>query len=262
MSSNDFLINSATRHQIFVQRYAGGQVKQLLKHLQNMVADVQRELAAATTLAQAQRLAFRLDSIQELIGEGLDALGSDLRANMDEFAAFEADFAVRAINEAASVGAKLPDNELLASLVTQNPMRLLVGDSEQLLTISEAVEQFSAKKRGEIARLIQTGLLEGKTTAQVSRDVANLVEKRTRSQATALIRTATNHISSEARAATHAANTDIIEGEEWVATLDGRTTLTCASLDGKTFDIGDGPQTPGTGIAAASGCRCLSRNIR
>jgi hypothetical protein len=40
------------------------------------------------------------------------------------------------------------------------------------------------------------------------------------------------------------ANDDILKGEEWVAVLDSRTTIGCATLDGKILGFNEPPFTP------------------
>lgn len=244
MSSNDLLVDSATRHQIYIQRFAGGQVKQLLPLLKNMVADIQRELNAAQTLRQAQRLSFRLQEVQDIIDDAMVRMESGLTSNLDEFVDYEAEFAVKALNAASKAKAVLPESPILRAIVTDSSMTLLAGQTEQSLTLKQAFRQFSVKKKDDARRIIQNGFAQGKTGQEMAREVQALGAKRFRRQAESLIRTATNHMASEARAATHAANSDILDGEEWVSVLDGRTTITCASLDGKIFPIGQGPVVP------------------
>ena len=53
-----------------------------------------------------------------------------------------------------------------------------------------------------------------------------------------------NHVTNQAREELFKDNDDIVEGVKWVATLDSRTSLTCASLDGKVFPIGKGIRPP------------------
>jgi hypothetical protein len=83
-----------------------------------------------------------------------------------------------------------------------------------------------------------------------------MVNNRSRRQAEAVVRTATNHIAATARAAVTERNMDIFEAERFVATLDSRTTIFCAAHDGKIYKIGEGPQTP-----AHMGCRSLRVGI-
>jgi len=59
----------------------------------------------------------------------------------------------------------------------------------------------------------------------------------------AVVRTAANHIASETQALFVAEN-PWIKRERFVATLDSRTTLICASHDGEEFDANEGPRPP------------------
>ena len=243
MSANDFLLDAGIRHQIFVQRYAGGQVKELLGYLRDMVADVERKLLEAETLSEAQRLTTQLREIQNVIDDGLERMNRGLLDSVSDLAEYEAEFAVKTLNTASTIDAVLPQSELLRALVTTTPMSLQVGNARQELTIEQAAQTYSRKKSGELRRIIQTGFVEGATVQDLTRQVQR-VAKRQRSQAEALVRTSIKHISSEARRETHLANSDILKGEEYVAVLDNRTTIGCAALDGKIFRFNEGPQTP------------------
>ena len=243
MSANDFLLDAGIRHQIFVQRYAGGQVRELLGYLRNMVSDVERKLLEAQTLSEAQRLTTQLREIQSVIDDGLERMNRGLLDSVSDLAEYEAEFAVKTLNTASTVDAVLPQSELLRALVTNTPMGLQVGNAKQELTIEQAAQTYSRKKSGELRRIIQTGFVEGATVQDLTSQVRR-VAKRQRSQAEALVRTSINHISSEARRETHMANADILKGEEFVAVLDNRTTIGCAALDGKIFPFNRGPQTP------------------
>jgi len=79
----------------------------------------------------------------------------------------------------------------------------------------------------------------------------NTVHKR---DTNAVVRTVTNRMSATARAETWKANSNVITKFEFVATLDNRTTMVCASLDGTVWDPNDPnmPQPP-----LHYGCRSL-----
>jgi SPP1 gp7 family putative phage head morphogenesis protein len=247
MSANDYLVNAGIKHQIYVQRYAGGQVKELIKYLDDAQSEILRQLDGVTSLAQTRTLNRKLDRIVALQQEALEKLAAGLTQGAGDFAEYEADFAVRTMNAAATAGVVLPPSDQLRALVTQSPMRLAAtgkaGSTVQSLTIDQAARQFSVDKAAEIRRTIQTGMVEGSTVQSLARDIKS-VTNRSKRQAEALVRTTTNHISAEARSAVHRANDDILKGEEWVAVLDGRTTIGCASLDGQIFEFNQGPAVP------------------
>ena len=164
-----------------------------------------------------------------------------------DFAEYEADFAVRTMNTAAAAAVTLPASEQLRALVTQRPMQLAIsgkaGSTVQNLTLDQAARQFAGDKASEIRRVIQTGVVEGATVQSLTRDIVSVTNRHKR-QAETLVRTSVNHISSEARSAVNQANDDILKGEEWVAVLDGRTTIGCATLDGKILGFNEPPFTP------------------
>lgn len=60
-----------------------------------------------------------------------------------------------------------------------------------------------------------------------------------KTRTTTLSRTLTNHSSNLAKSEVFQANKDIIKKVQFVATLDGRTTHECASLDGTVYDINE-----------------------
>lgn len=247
MSANDYLLDAGLKHQIYVQRYAGGQVKDLVKYLSDAQAQILRQLEGVTTLEQSRSLNRKLETITKLQTEALEKLSEGLTKNSAEFAEYEADFAVRTLNAAAAAEVTLPASEQLRALVTQAPMQLAVsgkaGSVAQSLTIDQAAARFAGDKATEIKRALQRGVVQGATVQSLTRDIVSVTNRHKR-QAEALVRTSINHISSEARSAVHRANDDILKGEEYVAVLDGRTTIGCAALDGKILGFDEPPQTP------------------
>lgn len=255
MSANDYLLDAGIKHQIYVQRYAGGQVKDLVKYLDDAQAEILRQLKTVKSLAESRTLNRKLNRIVQLQQEGLTKLSAELTSKTMDFAEYEADFAVRTMNTAAAAAVTLPASEQLRALVTQRPMQLAIsgkaGSTVQNLTLDQAARQFAGDKANEIRRVIQTGVVEGSTVQSLTRDIVSVTNRHKR-QAETLVRTSVNHISSEARSAVNQANDDILKGEEWVAVLDSRTTIGCATLDGKILGFNEPPFTP-----RHWGCRSL-----
>jgi SPP1 gp7 family putative phage head morphogenesis protein len=247
MSANDYLLDAGIKHQIYVQRYAGGQVKDLVKYLDDAQAEILRQLKTVKSLAESRTLNRKLNRIVQLQQEGLTKLSAELTSKTMDFAEYEAEFAVRTMNTAAAAAVILPASEQLRALVTQRPMQLAVsgkaGSTVQNVTLDQAARQFAGDKADEIRRVIQTGVVEGSTVQSLTRDIVSVTNRHKR-QAETLVRTSVNHISSEARSAVNQANDDIMKGEEWVAVLDSRTTIGCATLDGKILGFNEPPFTP------------------
>lgn len=60
-------------------------------------------------------------------------------------------------------------------------------------------------------------------------------------QAQTLVRTSVQQISADSRLAMFQQNADVLKGVTWVSTLDGRTTILCASRDGLAYDLQGNP---------------------
>jgi SPP1 gp7 family putative phage head morphogenesis protein len=111
--------------------------------------------------------------------------------------------------------------------------------------------------------IVRTGLLTGEPTPQIARRlVGNLnfgqLAKTARQQALAggeltkaadhqvltLVRTSVQQVANAASEQVYKTNQDVTQKYRYVATLDSRTSAICASLDGKEFEYGKGPQPP------------------
>jgi len=96
------------------------------------------------------------------------------------------------------------------------------------------------------------GFYEGKTTAEIVRDVIgtksqnykNGILNVSRTNAERMVRTALSHTSSVARNKTFTDNSDLIPYYEWVSTLDGRTSPVCRARDGNVYKVSKGPLPP------------------
>ncbi len=63
-------------------------------------------------------------------------------------------------------------------------------------------------------------------------------------QVMALVRTSVNQVANAASQQTYQANQDVTQKYRYIATLDGKTSPICRSLDGRVFEYGKGPTPP------------------
>lgn len=123
-------------------------------------------------------------------------------------------------------------------------------EGRQLADWANGIEQTSL---ANVTQSINRGLQRGAPMPEIAREVRQVLNASTRA-AEAITRTAVTHASSGARMEFAQANADLIVGVQWVSTLDSRTTVTCASLDGKVFPLDSGPRPP-----AHVGCRSTTK---
>ncbi|MDX1464486.1 MAG: phage minor head protein [Halomonas sp.] len=246
MTTDIKLLERLIRHQIFVQRFAGGQIKRALPILRELARDLRRRIAEgnATDFQMARMTALEAD-LRFIAADHASQVQQAL--DLEDFAVQEVQFTQRLMGAAVAVDlAEGVTPELVRALTTRRQMQLVSGQTVKRLTIPQMWDEFAEGVAKDARRVVETGLIEGRTQQQMARGVAELVTTRSRRQAETVVRTATNGIGSAARNMVYADNADILEGERFIATLDSRTTRTCAGLDARdeVYPVGQGPTPP------------------
>lgn len=160
------------------------------------------------------------------------------KLNLGEFAQYEFTFNSKLLGQIVKASVRLaePSAEMIAAAVLANPLELAMGKGRQVINITGALSQFGSKKTADILSKIAIGSSLGETQKQIVRRLTSLGVSH-EEQVGSLVRTMTNHVAASARSETMKSNDDILEGKKRVATLDGRTTPLCRSLDGKTVPL-------------------------
>lgn len=253
MSANGYLIDRATRHQVFIQRFASGQVKGSLPILRQMLRDIRAALAQQDlTSFQTARLIVLQSDITAITAAAGVAMSELYTPSMIDFATYEARFTTTLLQGAVTVELAGVSTVALGRAVTSAPVRLVSGQKTITTTFEGLFDTFAKGAAREVMTTVQAGLTAGSTNSEIVRGVVGLVNSRTRAQAETVVRTAANAAGSVARNELYAANSDVLQGEEWVATLDSRTRTAHAALDGNQYPAGQGPQTP-----LGYNCRCI-----
>jgi SPP1 gp7 family putative phage head morphogenesis protein len=233
------VIDALTRHQLFVQRLAGGNwntVRPIFERLEQQIFN-----AVGRSDFQNARLAFLRSDVYAAMATGCDAAQAMLTPALEEFSAYEAQFTQRVLDGAVTVQTAGAAPEGLTAVMQSTPMQL--GPGKPVL-VNDMFRGFADSVASQVEDRVWQGILSGDPTPKIARDVRAMVKGRTRRQAEAIVRTATNHVGNQARAEVYRANADIIREEQIVATLDGRTTPVCRSRDGQRYPVGQGPVPP------------------
>jgi len=241
MSANSYAMDVLTRHQIYLQGYANGEVKKMLPFIRTMLKDVTARIGKLSSdTSQINRLIVLQQDLKIIIDSSMGKMNTALTNDLIKLGKLESDFTHKLLGTMITTNVTGTNLAKISSAITNVPMKLITGKTTTSLTINQAIKQFSSKAASSITRTIQTGIVSGTPLDEITDQVSRLVKGRTRAQAEALIRTSTNHASTQARNEVYKANSDVIEKEEFVATLDTETSLTCAGFDGKHFDVGQG----------------------
>jgi SPP1 gp7 family putative phage head morphogenesis protein len=107
------------------------------------------------------------------------------------------------------------------------------------ITEGESIPKIAKRLRGRL----QFGTNQN-MTAKAQRLAGGDGMKLANNQVMTIVRTSVNQVQNSVNQATYAANEDVTQRYEYVATLDARTSAICGSLDGRTFKYGEGPMPP------------------
>jgi SPP1 gp7 family putative phage head morphogenesis protein len=235
LSSNTFLIDAASRHAVLLQRYSAG----LEKEMADSVSDALRSLIDDLVRTEGSQSLIRLEVISNY-RSNLTSAEAQLYDELIELAKEEGEFSLELFEEAINASIEEIDDAVINTAISSTRINVIQGQS---ITIPQMLSQFTAAKSRQMNTIIQDGFTEGLTQDQMVSRIRQ-VEPMQRRQAASLARTGTNAVSSIARYQMAQQNSDVLDGYEWVATLDDRTSLVCASRDGVVYPFAESSPKP------------------
>lgn len=242
MSATTRLIDTATRRQIFLERFAGGEAKKAISTLNRLRLDINARIMQEPTQFQRQRLVVLLADIDAMYLPLVQKLSGQVRKSTNEIAISEAQFSVMSYNQVSKVDFILPSNDALIAAV--NGSLLTVRKSRGSVDIPQMLKDSAGSSSKLVAQTITDGLALGDTTPQIARKVSEILATVERRHVEALVRTAINDAAQVAREQVYGRNADLVKAVRWVATLDNRTSLICAGRDGAEYPVDLGPRPP------------------
>lgn len=246
------LFDTTVRSQIATGRYASKVVRDILGLLNAADKDVLAKIASkADGTFTKQRLDALLREIRATYSEIYGSMAADLKQQMLDFAE------VQANATAAVIATRLPVTyniiqataEQLKAIVDTAPVT--VGPDKKLL-LEEIFTSLAAGKEESIRGAIRLGMVEGETISQLVQRLRGTkanqykdgVLEVSRRHCETMTRTIVNHTSNQAMQAVYKNNAEVVKGWTFTATLDARTSITCASLSGTVWPTGKGPIPP------------------
>lgn len=243
------------RHQIYLERLKAGYVGEFSKYTRQLDKAIKEVLTS-----------LEVETLDKLTKQDLKALLGELREvelkvysdrmayftnELADLAASEADFEHQFLTMmGVEVGAEVTFVALGSDAAYAYALRQPIQATGELL--EPFLKGLDSKEMAKIQNEVMKSVAQGRTISQTVQAIrgtkkANYedgVLGRNWKEARAVVRTATQHVSQCGREATWEANSDIIKKYQIVATLDGRTSQTCKSLDGQVFELGKGPRPP------------------
>jgi SPP1 gp7 family putative phage head morphogenesis protein len=255
MSNLIYLQNSLTKHQLFLQRYGGGWWKANKDIIEEVAESIQARVAiSGLSQDRIEILALLFSQLDNLLNDKINVIKNNIRGKVPELSAYEAGFTQRLMGNAveSSVVFKGLQTSFFDTFFENEPLKMVVGDDVRERTLDQLFDQFTKTAQKEVRSKIFSSLAMGDTTPGIAKAVSDMVGTRTKRQAETLVRTAANHVGNATRAKFFEANDDVLQGYLYSATLDNRTTILCASRDGKRI-----PENEDWSVPAHFGCRSV-----
>jgi SPP1 gp7 family putative phage head morphogenesis protein len=254
MATSPDLFDATTRHSIYLTRYSSSVVNRMVALINRADPDLMVQITVALERMprdsfSVERLELLLASFRSLNASLFGEISTELLNEIRQFSAYEAGFQVRMLASAAThagieVSFASASAEAVYAAALSRPM--------QGVLLREALAGVEAATAKRVRDAIRIGYVEGEPIAKIVQRIkgtraagyADGLLDWSRRDIGSVVRTAVAHTANVARQETYAANDDIVREWLFVATLDSRVTVTCASLSGKRFPIGKGPMPP------------------
>lgn len=246
------VVEALARHTAYLHRAATAQsnsIKGAIDDLGNKLAGLISERLEGLSPAELKAFAqgrYHADRLKGL-RKAIDRWGDELEAQLyqltlpgfEELAGHEAEYAreslVRSLEDAY-----LPAAPTAATAFAAAKSQPVMGR-----LLDDMIAEIPERTRRQVYSTIRQGIAEGRTTQEITRALRGTrrlnykdgILQTTRNDAERMVRTGRNHISNTSYDETYKALG--VEEVVDVATLDGRTSKYCASIDGRRHKVGE-----------------------
>ncbi|EUB84898.1 minor capsid protein [Pseudomonas sp. GM30] len=255
MAANQAILDATIRHAVFLEKLKAGEVGKFAPFLKEIDRSIRDRLTQSDlTEYNVKRLEALLKEVDSLLLGIFDRYSAQLNLDLIDIANYEAEFEASSLARSAPVGVSLdvvtPTAAAIRTAVLTNPLSVRGTGGGKLL--KSFIKGWTSAERERVTGTIRQGFFEGQTNFQIIRNIRGSkaagykdgVLAITNRNASTVVHTAIQHVSSQSRMEVAKANTDIVSEVEMVATLDSKTSQQCRSMDKRRFPVDSGPRPP------------------
>ncbi|MFL1547004.1 phage minor head protein [Pseudomonas sp. O39] len=255
MAANQAILDATIRHAVFLEKLKAGEVGKFAPFLKEIDRSIRDRLTQSDlTEYNVKRLEALLKEVDSLLLGIFDRYSAQLNLDLVDIANYEAEFEATSLARSAPVGVSLdvvaPTAASIRTAVLTNPLSVRGTGGGKLL--KAFIKGWTGAERERVTGTIRQGFFEGQTNFQIIRNIRGTkaagykdgVLATTNRNASTVVHTAIQHVSSQARMEVAKANTDIVQEIQMVATLDSKTSQLCRSMDKRKFPVDSGPRPP------------------
>jgi SPP1 gp7 family putative phage head morphogenesis protein len=246
-----------TKHQIYLQRLVPQLGEDYIAIIDSLNREFRGDLSEwldnneqwTLTVQQQRQVDVLANKIRATRGKAIDQALEKHEVDMFDLAEREQSWISNGVERIGGPTLVTSSVSALEKMVTRTPF---AGS-----TIKQMYTKLSEDDSARIINTVQRGLSEGLTSNQIQREVfgtkrLNYIDgvlQTTRnsvnsSSNSGIVRTTVNGVNNQAKIDLYNANSDIVDKVKYSATLDGRTSLICASRSGNIYDLGKEPPLP------------------
>lgn len=236
------LLDQSVRHIVYLEGYKTGSVKEFSPFMEKMEKAIVSDLSGDITEWNRKRLNKQLKAVKDSMKAITVDIEDLMKLQVTELSSYEAGFEARSLgNVVEGYDFDIPSDTQLKAAVLSEPLSAVGPSQGQLL--GEFFDDWSSKSIKRVSGAIRLGFASGKTMPQLVRDIGGVMDVSKR-DLNNIVRTGLAHTANVARAETWNQNKSVIKRVRITATLDGKTSGICRSLDGQEYPLDKGPRPP------------------
>lgn len=246
---NEILQDEHIAHAVSLEKYKLGVVRRIIALLNRSDASLSAALTEALERMPVEsftveRLELLLDEVRAVNAQAYDQVFKALEAELQELASYETNWQQTLFQKT------LPEPVLI-----RFPLIGISGEQVYAAAMSRPFQgrllrdwgkQVGAERMVKVRNAIRSGYLEGRTTDQIIRSIrgtraagyADGFLERPRKDLAAVVQTAVSHTAATAREQFNVANSEILKAEDWLSTLDTKTSTDCIIRDKLSYEVG------------------------
>lgn len=225
--------SDAIQWQLDLSRFDAHEQARIISVLKKMEKELLAKVALGTTDWSKSRISHQMAEINTVIRRYYEMVSSHVADTTTELAQISATSAGSALSTlmegAASI---LPSEAVFRALATD------------VLIMGAPQAEWWSRQAADVAFRFQAAFRQGLAAAETSQQIIKRVREQmdvTRANAAALVQTGMTSVANESRMAVFQANSDVVTGVRYLATLDSKTCQRCGALDGMTWKLDGTP---------------------
>lgn len=252
---NEQYLNQTIRRIVYLESLKQSEINNLSAHIKE-IDDLIKSLMLDEEMTDLTLAEFNkvLTSVKTGVATSLTSYTVAVGASLTAIAIDTYQFETKSLNNAfedVKLSTKIDDTKKakIARIVNNTPLSVTGSEGK---TVTDLFSELANNESNKYINHIRLARYEGKTNQQIVQMIRGtrkngykdgLMEVTAR-QAKTIVRTTVQHAAMQGKAEFANDNADIIKGEQWLSTLDGRTSSQCRALSGTIFELGKGVRPP------------------